>query len=569
MQHIIQKAYMTIKNWLHCIKKNPLLSLVVALAFMLYMLVIMPSGTERCIDGRCGMHFWGAHEHDGIWHIALAQVAFHSIPFSFPTFAGAHLAGYNYLLDIIIRILSLSGLSAWDLYFRILPFIWFGIFVYVLSRYAKLYHSDTSFRFFLFFFVFFSSSLGFVIQYNQSGTTDGSSGIPTMQGALGMTNPQFMWSVLLLMLLQIILHHRSYLAYLGIVIFALLGLKIYSVVPLVVILGMSCVQLLKNREWRRLSEQICMSFFAVLFAYLVFYAGNKSGGIFFDFLSVPKQMIEDPHMWPRLDLVHQWYTLKQIGTVGPKYIQVVLQIITYFLFFNFGVRLLFFVPLGYYLYKKITKEVYMRLVLTLIVIVSTLMPILFIQSGDWWNTIQFLYFGLFFASILLADTIYIVWKTYARIGIICVLICAILFLPTQMDILRRFYVDQSSIISAHEVTMLQKLSKMKRGVVLVQPFEQSADETLASSYDTAYVAALSGKQVYFGDIKQLELLNIRYAPRQKSLLDSAHCVDLTDIEYVYLRKVMRSFIHYDNCVAQSKRYRIADENAVSKLWMRK
>lgn len=515
------------------------------------------------------MHFWGAHEHDGIWHVALAQAAFHSIPFSFPTFAGAHLAGYNYLLDIIIWILSLSGLSAWDLYFRILPFIWFWIFVYVLSRYAKLYHSDTSFRFFLFFFVFFSSSFGFIIQYVQSGTTDGSSGIPTMQGALGMTNPQFMWSLLLLMVLQLILHHRSHLAYLGIVIFALLGLKIYSIVPLVVILGMSCVQLLKNREWRHLSEQLCMSFFAVLFAYLVFYAGNKSGGIFFDFIAVPKQMIEDPNMWSQPNLVRQWYTLKQIGTIGPKYIQVSLQIIWYFVIFNFGVRILFFVPLLYHIYKKLYGSMYIRLVLTIVVIASSIMPILFIQSGDWWNTIQFLYFGLFFASILLADTIYIVWKTYARIGIICVLICAILFLPTQMDILRRFYFGQSSIISAHEVVMLQKLLKMKRGVVLVQPFEQGVDETLASSYDTAYVPALSGKQIFFGDIKQLELLDIRYAPRQKSLLDSAHCVDLTEIEYVYLRKVMRSFIHYDNCIAQSKQYRISNENAVSKLWVRK
>lgn len=515
------------------------------------------------------MHFWGAHEHDGIWHIALAQVAFHSIPFSFPTFAGAHLAGYNYLLDIIIRILSLSGLSAWDLYFRILPFIWFWIFVYVLSRYAKLYHSDTSFRFFLFFFVFFSSSLGFVIQYNQSGTTDGSSGIPTMQGALGMTNPQFMWSILLLMLLQILLHHRSRLVYLGMVIFAVLGLKIYSIVPLAIILGMSCVQLLKHREWKRLSGQLIMSLLAMLFAYLIFYAGNKSGGIFFDFLSVPKQMIEDPHMWPQLDLVHQWYTLKQIGTIGPKYIQVSLEIIWYFVFFNYGVRLLFVFPLGYYLYKKRFSLVYARLTCTTIVLFSTLMPILFIQSGDWWNTIQFLYFGLFFASVLLADAIYIAWKSHRLVGIVFVLFCALLFLPTQIDIFRRFYFGQSSVISIHEVTMLQKLQKMRSGVVLVQPFEQGVDETLASSYDTAYVPALSGKQIFFGDIKQLELLDIRYAPRQKSLLDSAHCVDLTGIEYVYLRKVMRSFTLYENCVTQSKRYRIADENAVSKLWMRK
>jgi hypothetical protein len=280
-------------------------------------------------------------------------------------------------------------------------------------------------------------------------------------------------------------------------------------------------------------------------------------------------MIEDPHMWPQPNLVHQWYTLKQIGTIGPKYIQVSLEIIWYFAFFNYGVRLLFVFPLGYYLYKKRFSLVYTRLTCTAIVLFSTLMPIFFIQSGDWWNTIQFLYFGLFFASVLLADAIYIAWKFHRYIGVVCVLLCALLFLPTQIDIFKRFYFGQSSVISIHEVTTIQKLQMMRSGVVLVQPFEQGVDETLASSYDTAYVPALSGKQIFFGDIKQLELLDIRYAPRQKSLLDSAHCVDLTEIEYVYLRKVMHSFIHYDNCVAQSKQYRISNENAVSKLWVRK
>lgn len=532
------------------------------------MLVIMPSGTVRCVDDRCGMHFWGAHEHDGIWHVALAQVAFRTLPFNFPTFAGAHLAGYNYLLDVIIWVLSLSGQSVWDLYFRILPFVWFWTFVYALGRYAKLYHSDHSFHFFLFFFVFFTSSFGFIIQYTQNGSIDGSSGVPTMQGALGMTNPQFMWSVLLLMLCHIILYHKSHLAYLGMVIFALLGLKIYSVVPLAVMLGMSCVQLFKLREWKRLGGQLFISMLAVLVAYLVFYAGNKSGGIYFDFLSVPKQIIEDPHMWPQPDLVYQWYTLEQIGTIGPKYVQVSLKIIWYFIFFNFGVRLLFIFSPIYYLFKGKWSHIYTRLTSSAIVFCSTLMPMLFIQSGDWWNTIQFLYFGLFFASVLLADTIYIFWKSHKRVGIVFIFVCIFLFLPSQIDILRLFYFGKSSMISMHEVTILQRLEKMKPGIVLTQPHEQGVDETLASTYDTAYVAALSGKQVYFGDIKQLELLNIKYLPRLKNLSDGAPCMDFTKIDYVYLRKVMRSFARYDNCVHKSKRYRVVDETAISKLWAR-
>lgn len=564
--HSIKRIFASV---VHCIKRNPVLAVVISIAFALYMVAVMPSGRIACIEGRCGLHFWGAHEHDGVWHVALAQVAFRHIPFSFPTFAGAHLSGYNYLLDVVIWMLSLTGLSVWDLYFRILPFVWFCTFIYVLSKYAKMLHPDPLFKTILFFFIFFYSSFGFIIQLVRNGNIEGSSGIPTMQGALGMTNPQFMWSVVLLMALQLLLHHRTRVIYLFPVIFAILGLKIYALVPVCIVMAMSCLQLLWKHDWRRFSWQMLVGLLATISAYVVFYAGNKSGGIFFDFLAVPKQLIEDPQMWHQPDLVHQWYTLKQIGTIGPKYIQVVLQIIFYFLFFNFGVRLLFVIPLGYYLYKKNTGTIYVRFVLTLLVIVSTLMPILFIQSGDWWNTIQFAYFGFLFASILLADLTYLVWKRNRILGGIFIFGCVLMFLPAQVDILTRFMFGKSSYIAIQEVGLLEKLGHMKQGTVLVQPFEQSTDDTLATTYDTAYVSALSGKVTYLADRKQLELLNIDYKSREMELGDRKDCVDMKDIHYVYLRKTMRTFAHFDSCVLKSKQFEVSDENALSKLWTRR
>ena len=42
------------------IKKYPLLLLLIIVAFVSYMLTIMPSGSEYCFGNSCGLFFWGA-----------------------------------------------------------------------------------------------------------------------------------------------------------------------------------------------------------------------------------------------------------------------------------------------------------------------------------------------------------------------------------------------------------------------------------------------------------------------------------------------------------------------------
>ena len=125
-----------------CIKKDPLTTLILSTAFLLYMLVIVPSGSRYCMDGRCGIYFWGAHEHDGVWHLALIESAFRTIPFTFPVLIGQALGGYNYFIDIVLYLLTFLGLSASFLYFKIQPIVWFGVFSMLLYRAGRLVRTE-------------------------------------------------------------------------------------------------------------------------------------------------------------------------------------------------------------------------------------------------------------------------------------------------------------------------------------------------------------------------------------------------------------------------------------------
>src|SRR3989344_1317305 len=119
------------------IRKHKLLLLIILPAFFLYMLVIFPSGTFFCFPKACGINFWGVHGHDGIWHMAIANVSFNKFPFVSPIFSGEKLYGYNYLLDFFIFVLTKIGIPSIVSYFKIFPLIWFFLFSGLLIKLGR------------------------------------------------------------------------------------------------------------------------------------------------------------------------------------------------------------------------------------------------------------------------------------------------------------------------------------------------------------------------------------------------------------------------------------------------
>ena len=522
--------------WVDCIKKDWVTTLIIAVAFALYMVVIMPSGSRYCFDGRCGIYFWGAHEHDAIWHLALIEAAFDTIPFRFPVLAGQALGGYNYLLDIVLYILSLAGTSASNLYFKVQPVLWFGVFVFLLYHAGRLYRDDKGYIRWLFFFVFFSTSFGVLIPLFKHQTLFGSVGIPTMQGALSMTNPQFMWSLCVLLGIWIITQKDKWTKALPFLVFAGLGLKFYVIVPASILIIWYIGKLLVSKQIKKAVTTLMLVSLGTTAAYLVFYAGGSSGGLIWKPLEITHQIVEDKNLWYDEIMVQQRYFIQQLGHVwSPRLWWIEIRTIWYFIFFNFGLRLVGVLG-GIFLIMFRRKHMGHLVPLVLIVIASTCMPILFIQKGTWWNSIQFLYYAIFAAGVLAAEFVW--WCCHKRSSLLTWavgLLCIAAFLPTNYETVT-LYTSHKNVryIPDEEVQALTYLRSLPDGVVLTQSFRAKESSILAENYDTAYVTAFSGKPMFLADRDQLNLLGISYQEDLKTLT-SDPCSFIAKVQYVYIR----------------------------------
>lgn len=532
------------------------------------MLVIVPSGSRYCFTGKCGTYFWGAHEHDAVWHLALVEVAFSSLPFRFPVLLGQQLGGYNYLLDFIIHIISLSGLSPSVIYFKILPVIWFGVFGYLLHQASRLIRPDRNFSRWAFFFVLFSTSFGVLIQWFKHNTLWGSVGIPTMQGALSMTNPQFMWSICVLLMIWIVVKKEKLIWTLGMLVFLGLGLKFYFIVPALIFICYYVLSLLVSKKIRSAMTVVLSVSIGLIAAYMIFYKGGAPGGLIWKPLEIPHQMIEDKNLWYDQIMVQQRYYIQQLGHMfSPRLWWIEAKTIFYFIFFNFGLR--FFGVIGAALlmiFKRKSSQQLAPFLFT--IVICTLMPIFFIQRGTWWNSIQFLYYGIFFASILAAEFAWqITHKRHVVFTIGVVIVCILFFIPTNLEVAQLF----GSHTGAHyipddEVIALRELHKLPYGVVLTQPFSAKDTNILADSFDTAYVAAYGGKQVYLADKDQLQLLGVGYEKMQETLIEDP-CSLLADVQYVYIRLQARD-LKLNTCTNLSKEFHLVYKNRGVNLWAR-
>ncbi len=553
----------------HCIKSDPILTLLIIVAACVYLLVVFPSGSHYCFNGRCGDFYWGSHEHDGIWHLALIESAFRVLPFQSPVFGGQSLGGYNFLLDLALYVLRLTGLSSSFLYFKVQSTIWFVVFCMLLYRYARVLGLTRPLVRWVFFITFFSTSFGIVIQLVRHNTIWGSVGNPSMQGALGMTNPQYMWSLCVLLALLILLQGKRRLWVTGVLVWIGLGLKFYFIVPALITVLWYAISSVIRRDYRKSMVIAVSCLIGCIAAYIMFYGNVSSGGLTFKPLEITHQIVEDPTMWFDKRMVEERYFIQQVGNyLSPRLIWIEIRTIFYFLFFNFGIRLLGVVGALYVLLKSPTLRSHVALLL-IIITTTTVMPILFIQKGTWWNTIQFLYYAIFGSSILTAIVLGLASRRLGRIGTwVVVAVCIILFLPTQVETLGLFTRGEGTrYVPTGEIEALRVLARMPRGVVLTQPFTPGSTSILADTYDTAYVSAYSGHPTYLADEAQLTLLGKAYEDTQAKMARDP-CGLLNEVDYVYIRRSSGER-KLAECITEQDDWALKYHNNTSQIWARK
>ena len=485
------------------------------------MAIISPSGI---LDSSGDILFWSANGHDGAWHIALMDEIRRGLPFQNPSFAGEKLINYHFFSDILPAMIGkYLPISDVNLYFRIFPFIgslFLGTSVYYLTK--KISKNGNA-PIWATIFTYFAGSFGYIVTYIKSKTIGGESIFWATQPQSAAGNPpQIASDFLILTGLYFYLSFREqktrkakilYSAICVILFGTLASFKVYAGVVALIALGIAGFwQFIKERRF----DTLIITFVSGLLS-AALYLPNTSGStaflIFQPWWYIRTMIVEPSRLdWVDLELRRQFY-LDRGG------IKSILRIIEYegigfviFFFGNLGMRFI-----------GITEYIKTNLFIKSAIVISLVLPLLFLQKGVASNTSQFLqYFVLFFGilagitfSELLAKIRLLPVRAFAAILLIG------LALPTQIGLLHEFYKRPAfAKISGGELAALNyiKDNTAKSDIIITPPYNQYLDLKQATPniwdwFDTSYVSAFSGRRTYFEDYEQADIMGYKWRER--------------------------------------------------------
>jgi hypothetical protein len=499
-----------------------------------------------------GVGYWGPNTHDGIWHVSLVNQLIKSIPPENPIFSQTTLYNYHYLYDILIaQTHMITGISVVDLVFRFFPIL-FSLLLGILSLgLLKLYSNSKTAHLVGVFLIYFSGSLGWIVEMIKHQGWGGESDFWANQSISFNLNPPFALSMIIVLTIFILLlqknRQRMGIVVLAVLIGSLLGFKAYAGVLMMASVGVISLVYLLRRDYSLLVVSILAAMVMGLLVVPIYDFSQGSGGLFiwspFWFIH---SMVDSPDRigWERLSLArmasteqHQIFKLLAAETIG----------FLLFVIGNLGIRLLG----GAYLFKKTLHPV-----MLLFCILSFIIPLLFIQSGTPWNTIQFFYYFLYLSSIL---TSVVIGRTHNKI-IFAILLLLVLLSPINSIATASGYLIRRphGYISNQELAGLSFLQNQSLGIVLTYPYDKNLKAKLSEPwpvviYDTtAYVSAYTQKPTFLEDEIQISILNTNQASQdeyQKRMSEEREFFNTRDkdwirnfissrqITYIYLPKI--------------------------------
>lgn len=501
-----------------------------------------------------GLGFWGPNTHDGMWHIALINQLLKNVPPQNPVFANVVLKNYHFFYDLLVAGASyLTQISITNLLFRFFPIVFslcLGIGSYYLMQ--SLFKKKIAILFGL-YLVYFAGSFGWIVEFIKQRHFGGESAFWANQSISFNLNPPFAASlVIIIALLQLLpfevkLTKKTFLINV-ILIGCLISFKSYAgVLILLTLLIFGFIELIKNRN---LTFIILFFFGGILSAFLFLSNFRLSGALLivspFWFIN---SMIDSPDRvgWVRLSL------MRMVGESSKNWIKLITAeslSFAIFIFGNLGIRFLSF---GVFFKLDKIKENKLLIFIAIFAFCSVFIPTIFIQAGNPWNTIQFIYYYLYIAALFSGIVFsWIVFKLPKIVGLIFVTMMLILA-PINSIVTASGYIPQSphAYISKDEIQGLNFLSSQNDGIVLTYPYDKGLKNEIAEpwpllAYDsTAYVAAFSKKGVYMEDLGQNQILLTDYKKRLVAsndfflspLVQQIKFLNDNNIKYIYVPKV--------------------------------
>ncbi|NMB56782.1 hypothetical protein GYA19_02485 [Candidatus Beckwithbacteria bacterium] len=476
--------------------------------------------------------------HDSIWHLALINSLKNSFPPIHPSSFLYTLKNYHYFYDLLLAVLSKNYLlDVFLLYFQIfIPvislFLGFCSFIFI----KKL--TNKNFGILMTFFVFFAGSFTYFIPLFLPGNTWGESNFWVSQTFGTLVNPQLIFSfsilfAILILLLNLKNKKSDFKLHLLIIILLVsaMGFKSYA---FLVFGCFYCFYLLcdfvENKNKRSFIYLFLLGLFSLSFYLLLSKPGQNL--FFYKPFWYLDTMVEAPD---RLNLIkwkleeeYYWWLGKPIQAISFKVREFLI-----FFFGNLGIRFIFLFSIIKLIKfnKKLVIPMFMSLLL------FAFFPLFFLQVGTVWNSIQFWYYVLIFADILVVLSLYFLFQQlklqYLKLFIL-ILIFA-LAIPTFIQ----FY--QGKIIKGFKLdpeveTFFRTIGEKQR--VLVCP---SSDFI----YDTSFLTAFYNSSNYLTNKGQLNLIDIKSEKMENDLknLLSENNKDKMDL---FLRENQINYIICDN-----------------------
>ena len=500
---------------------------LIILGSVAWSLTMVKSGL--CWGGGCsnGLGCWGPNGHDGIWHIALAGSLARG-SWQMPMFAGEIIKNYHLGFDLILAALhKITFIPIVNLYFQILPPIFalvigVGVYLFVYEWRKSRYQA-----FWATFFTYFAGSLGWLVTYLRHRQFEGESMFWSQQSISTLVNPPFALSLIFIFIgLTILLkgvenRSKKYLMLATFFFGSLIQVKVYAGI---LILG----ALFVASMWYVLTKNsllLLKVFAGVLILSILLFSpinGSSQNAIIWKPFWFLETMMSDlsRFYWPRFAEALINYKL---GGVWLKGAIAYLAAFILFLVGNLGLRIFGFLWLARNGFNPKNYQ-YVDVFLLTIIFLGIIIPMLFIQSGTSWNTIQFFYYAQVLLGILAGITIG-KWQEKSSPFVRCLVVITIFTftIPTLIATLRNYLPARPPAkVSREELEALDFLSQQQDGVVLTQFFNKKLADAANNNpprplylYEsTAYVSAFSGKVTYLEDEVNLEITGYPWQTRQ-------------------------------------------------------
>lgn len=495
-----------------------------------------------------GIGYWGAMGHDGVWHQSLSSQITNPLSLTLPMYHSTPLQGYHPFYNILVSTLHrLTFLPISLLIFQIIPILTAITFCYLSYKIGYLLTKDKLGGYALLVLNTTANSFGWIVSLLKNGTVSGESMFWAMQSPSNQINPPFQLSLLLiLVLIYLLLKTPSYkvLSHYStvLIVIILIALPITKIYSAPIGFGIFFFFVFYNIYTYKNYRPLIILVVSFSLSAALFYNYNRASLSLLEFhpFWFINSMIESPDRLYIPQLANMRYTLESSGKIGPRLL--ILQSVTFIIFIigNFGFRVLGFIPTK--------RTAHFTWLLNILILFTILIPTFFIQKGTSWNTIQFMYYGLFLGNIGLTLFVISQKQTVRRFLVTIIIISSVV--PLLGSLSQYLGAIPPSALPPNEVKSLAFLSSQPKGVVLTVPFDsyqkfnfKTTPIPLYAYETTSYVSAYSAHPTFLEDEMNLGNSGIDFKPmldasnkffEQKNIFQDRGFLVNNQIDYIYL-----------------------------------